>query len=184
MATVFIFHGVSGNPGENWFPWLKENLEAEGHRVIVPAFPHSEAPKLEEWLEHFREYENDVGVSTVFVGHSLGAAFALRLLERMKHPTVATFLVAPVSGVMGNEFDPLMTTFTEAPYDWSSIRKNCHTFTVIHSPTDPYITLSKVKTLAENLGIEVTEIENAGHFNAASGYTTFPQLLTAVLLGA
>ncbi len=30
MRNVFIFHGTEGYPEENWFPWLKEKLEAVG----------------------------------------------------------------------------------------------------------------------------------------------------------
>ena len=40
MSTnVFIFHGTEGYPEENWFPWLKEKLEAKGYKVFVPQFP-------------------------------------------------------------------------------------------------------------------------------------------------
>jgi len=34
----FIIHGTYGKPEENWFTWLKENLEERGHEVIVPSF--------------------------------------------------------------------------------------------------------------------------------------------------
>src|SRR3989338_5795089 len=110
MATIFIFHGIYGNPDENWFPWLKRELEQAGHEVIVPAFPNADKPQLEEWLKFFDQYNKKLDANTIFIGHSLGGAFALRLLERMIQPIYACFLIASVSGVMGNEFDPLMTT--------------------------------------------------------------------------
>lgn len=39
MANVIIIHGAYGNPEENWFPWLKKELEKLDCRVFVPKFP-------------------------------------------------------------------------------------------------------------------------------------------------
>ncbi|PIN68395.1 hydrolase, partial [Candidatus Woesearchaeota archaeon CG11_big_fil_rev_8_21_14_0_20_57_5] len=36
MKTVFIFHGTEGYPEENWFSWLKQELERIGYQVVVP----------------------------------------------------------------------------------------------------------------------------------------------------
>lgn len=180
MSTVFIFHGVGGHSGENWFPWIKEQLDEEGHHAIAPDFPHTDHPKLEEWLGHFKRYESDLNEETIFIGHSLGGSFALRLLERMEWPIKATFLVASVWGVMGNKFDPAMRSFTEAPYDWETIRNNCPHFEVLHADNDPYIRLSLAGELAKNLGTKVTRIKGGGHFNEAAGFTEFPFLLQRI----
>lgn len=180
MKTVFIFHGVGGHPGENWFPWLKERLEEEGHRVIVPAFPRPDHPELNAWLNHFQQCASFIDADSIFIGHSLGAAFALRCLERRQSPIRATFLVSAVWGVMGNRFDPVMTSFTHEPYDWETIRRNGGDITVIHADDDPYIRLPLAEDLAKNLSVGVTLIKGAGHCNAAAGYTTFPLLLEMV----
>ncbi|GAG44616.1 unnamed protein product, partial [marine sediment metagenome] len=34
--TTLIIHGTYGHPKENWFPWLKEELEILGEKVYVP----------------------------------------------------------------------------------------------------------------------------------------------------
>ncbi len=36
---VVIIHGTFGNPKENRFPRLKNQIEAKGHEVRVPHFP-------------------------------------------------------------------------------------------------------------------------------------------------
>ena len=36
MTKVFLIHGSHGSPEENWFPWLKQELEKAGLEVIVP----------------------------------------------------------------------------------------------------------------------------------------------------
>ena len=171
---------MDGHPGENWFPWLKGQLAEEGHDAIVPAFPHAGHPKLDEWLKRFRQHEPSVDANSIFVGHSLGAAFALRLLEKRTTPIRSAFLIAPVWGVMGNAYDPLMTTFTVSPYDWDTIKKNCGSFHVIQSDNDPYIRSTLAESLAKNLGVAITLIKGAGHFNTAAGYTTFPFLLERI----
>jgi hypothetical protein len=180
MATIFLFHGVYGHPGENWFPWLKREGEKAGHRVIVPQFPHADHPKLDEWLESFEQWKTLPDSEAILIGHSLGCAFALRLLEQAEKPVRATFLIAPVWGVMENKFDPLMTSFTSAPYDWRSIAEHAGSITVIHSDNDPYIALQKTEELAKNLSVGVTLIRNGGHFNEAAGYTTFERLLELI----
>lgn len=176
-STVFIFHGVGGHSQENWFPWLKKELETQDCRVIIPDFPHADHPTLDEWLDHFRQYERQLDERTIFVGHSLGSAFALRLLERMRQPIHACILTAPVWGVMGNDFDPIMKTFTKQPYDWPVIRRNARRFTVIHGDNDPYIRLSLAEELARNLGTTVEIIPSGGHLNTTAGFAEFPLLL-------
>ncbi|MBI2635923.1 serine hydrolase family protein [Candidatus Peregrinibacteria bacterium] len=181
MSTVFIFHGIYGTPQENWFPWMKGELEKSGHRVIVPAFPNFDRPILDEWMRHIEKYEKDVDSETTFVGHSLGAAFALRLIGRMHQHIYACYLASPVWEVMGNEFDPLMKGFTEAPYDWNVIRKYCDRFTVLHGGDDPYIRHEKSAALAVHLGIDLVEIPRGGHLNTAAGYRQFPLLRDLIL---
>ncbi|MDP3988435.1 MAG: hypothetical protein Q8P80_04820 [Candidatus Levybacteria bacterium] len=51
--TFVIFHGAYGNPEENWFPQLKEELEALGQKVVVPKFPTPQNQNLESWMKVF-----------------------------------------------------------------------------------------------------------------------------------
>lgn len=179
MSTFFIVHGVGGDKNENWFPWIRSELEQAGHTVIVPSFPHTNEPKQPEWLEYFKQYESELTDDAVLIGHSLGAAFALRLLET--HRAKAAYLVAAVWGVMENEYDHLMTSFVEGGFDWEKIKKNCSEFHVLHSDNDPYIALTKAHQLAEKLDVKVELIPQAGHFNTSSGYITFPELLESLV---
>jgi len=47
MPNVIFFHGAYGDGQENWFPWLKGELEEIGCTVIVPVFPTPENQSLE-----------------------------------------------------------------------------------------------------------------------------------------
>ena len=62
-TNIFILHGTEGHPGENWFPWLKQELEQKGYNVIVPQFPTPLVipAKISEWfdiLKDFQQYIN------------------------------------------------------------------------------------------------------------------------------
>jgi len=178
MTNIFIIHGVGGNPEENWFPWLKKELEALGHIVIIPQFPTPENQTLENWLGKLEEFKEFITPSTLFVGHSLGVSFILNVIER--YPIKAAFLVAGFTGKAGNKFDDSMKTFAQRDFDWGQIRKNCKNFVIFHSDNDPYVKLEKADELAGYLGVKVDLVKGAGHFNRASGYDTFDLLLEKI----
>lgn len=177
MATVFIFHGYGGSPQGNWFPWLAQELEAAGHTAHVPEFPNPDHPHLTEWLTAFETYQESIDETAVLVGHSLGGAFALRFLEHAVRPVQATFLVASVYGVMGNEIDPHITTFNAEPFDYVSIARNGGDIHVVHSDNDPYIPLPKAEEAALNLMTPMDLLPSAGHMMTPE----FPQLLDIIL---
>ena len=118
MTNVFIIHGICGCPEENWFPWLKKELESLGHNVFVPGFPNPKHPKLIGWLEFFDKYQDNLREDSVVVGHSLSVSFLLRILE--EHPAKAAFFVAGFTGVMKNEFaeDMPIAVATTSGHAW------------------------------------------------------------------
>jgi hypothetical protein len=175
---VVIIHGSYGSSRENWFPWLAAQIRGLGHEPIVPEFPTPQGQSLKNWLGVF---ENTVGRITpdmILIGHSLGAAFILRILERTRQPISGSFLVSGFLGELGlPEFDAVNADFVMAPVDWSRVRENCGKVHVYNGDNDPYVPLAKGEEIAVQLGVGVTVIKNGGHINATSGYTTFPQLL-------
>ncbi len=181
MASIFIFHGIQGHSEENWFPWLKAELEKKGHQVFVPDFPNPGSPILVEWMKNMEQYEHAVNEKAVFIGHSLGAAFALRLLQHMHQHIQAAFLVAPVWGVMGNQFDQLMPTFILPAYDWKALLSKAGAFYILQSDNDPYIAVDKTEMLARHLNARITMVPRAAHFNTSAGYTEFPLLRELIL---
>ncbi len=183
MKNAFIFHGTEGYPEENWFPWLKAELEEQGYSVAVPQFPSPPVvpSKLSEWLEVWENYKDKVNEETVLIGHSLGGVFNLRVLEKLEKPIAAAFFVGTPVGVkpvLNYERDEAFGGFD---FDWQKIKGNAKRFSVYHSDDDPYVDLENGKQLAKNLGVELTFIPNAGHFNTKAGYTKFPQLLEDIL---
>ena len=178
MANVFIICGIEGHARENWFPWLKKELEKCGCMVFIPRFPNVKKPKLREWSDYFKKFGRYYGEDSIAVGHSLGVPFLLAFLEANK--AKAAFFVAGYAEKTGNKFDPRMKTFNQRKFNWKKIRENCSHFFVYHSDNDPYLKLSLGKHLAKNLRTRLILVKGAGHFNSAAGYKKFPLLLEKI----
>jgi uncharacterized protein len=181
MTNLIIIHGAYGNPQDNWIPWLKKELEKIGCKVFVPKFPTPESQSLENWMEVFEEYKKYLDEDSVLIGHSVGAAFILSVLEKLDRSVKAAFLVAGWLGKLGNPaFDKINKTFVERNFNWGMIRKNCKNFIVYGSDNDTYVPLEKEKELAGKLGVELKIVKGAGHFNDKYGYVKFDLLLENV----
>jgi predicted alpha/beta hydrolase family esterase len=179
--NVFIFHGTMGSPESNWFPWLKKELENLGIEVFVPKFPTPEGQSLESWLKAFGPYQKYVNQDSVFVGHSMGPALIWRLLEQRTSPIKAAILVAPFDDLLDlPDFDKLVGSFVNKPFDWEKIKKNCPKFTVFASDNDPYILFKQTERIVKNLGTELKLIKGGKHLNAEAGYWEFPAVLAAI----
>lgn len=183
MKNAFIIHGAWGTPQENWFPWLKTELEKIGYTVTVPQFPTPEGQSLESWLKIWSEYNDQCNDETIIIGHSIGVAFILNILQRLDHPIKAAYLVAGfIRSLNNDEVDAINATFYEKPFDWEKIKSNCKEFVCFNSDNDPYVPVDQGEELAHNLGVTVTLVPNAGHFNTKAGYTKFPLLLQRIKL--
>ncbi len=181
MSNIFIIHGAYGNPKENWFPWLKSELEELGCRVFVPKFPTPKNQSLENWLKVFEKYKQGLNENSIVVGHSLGPAFLLNIIEALDKPIKAAFFVSGFLDLLGNsDFDNINKSFIETSFDWQKIKQNCPKFFVFHSDNDPYVPVEQAEKLAKNLGVDVILVKNAGHFNEKAEYTKFDLILDKI----
>lgn len=180
MTKVFIIHGTGSTPDSNWFPWLKSELESLGCKVIVPIFPSPMGQNLQNWLKVLAPGDDRLE-DCILIGHSLGPAFILNLLELTPHMVKAAFFVAGFVGLLNNEhFDSLNQTFVDKPFDWVRIKEHCKNFTVIQSKDDPYVPFERGEFLTQQLDGELVALENAGHINESAGFREFQQLLEKV----
>ncbi len=181
QRTVAIVHGTKGNPQGNWFPWLKAELEKKSLRVCVPQMPTPEGQDLEAWLHVFEAEVGELDESSILIGHSVGAVFALRYLEQRERAIRAAFLVAGFTGALGlPEYDALNKSFVAAPFDWGAIRSNAADIFVLSGDRDPYVPQTHGEEISRELGIKLCTIEGGGHLNAEFGFSAFPQLLDLV----
>ena len=183
MGNVFIFHGTEGYPEENWFPWMKQELEQKGFKVFVPAFPSPPVlpAKISEWFSVLKNFEQHINESTILIGHSSGGVFTLRVLEKLTHPVKAAFFVGTPIGIKPIANFNRDNSFSGFDFNWEDIRKKAKNFFVFQSDDDPYVGLDNGKELARNLGVELSFVPNAGHFNKTAGFVKFEKLRDMVL---
>ena len=182
MTNIFIFHGTGGYPQENWFPWLKLELEKLGCKVIIPQFPTARNQTIENWLKIFKKYERFYNEDTILIGHSLGGAFLLRVLEEHNIKIKVAFIVAAPVGVLpikNYEADKLFLG-RDFIFDWGKIKNHCREFFIFHSDNDPYVSIGNGEKLSKELNTKLILIPNAGHFNKSAGYLKFEELFEKI----
>lgn len=180
MANIFLIHGSFGHPDENWFPWLKGELEKSGCQVFAPQFPTPPEQSPEKWQKIFEYHEQYLNKEAIFIGHSLGPAFILHILEKIDRPVKAAFFVSGFLGKIGNPvYDEANKAFMKK-FDWKMIKQNCGKLYMFHSDDDPYVPLRKARELAKNLGVEIILIKGGGHLNEKAGYLKFDLLLEEI----
>ena len=179
MKNVFIFHGTEGHPQENWFPWLKQELEKLGYQVHVPDFPSPPKipAKISEWFDVLKNYEKYINKDTILIGHSLGGIFNLRLLEKLENPVKAAIFIGTPIGVRPILNYDRDNNFSGFDFDWNNIRKKTKIFLIFQSDDDPYVSLGNGEELSKHLNVTLNFVPNAGHFNEKAGYKKFDLLL-------
>lgn len=180
MKRVFIIHGYGADPGCNWFPWLKDELNKRGISAQAPDMPNANAPQCQEWVSLLKELIGQPDQNTILVGHSLGTAAILRYLETFKEGEVVgdVFLVA---GADANPGFPELDSFVAVPPDYKKIKKGAKSFTVIHSDDDPVVPFKMGQRLAKGLDAEFIQLSGLGHLNAGNGLFQMPIILEKIL---
>jgi len=174
VRKALILEGWFNNPDDNWYPWLKKELEKKGYKVYIPELPtmDTKLPDMQKQIK-FVEKNFRIDESTVIIGHSLGAILALRLAERYKYQKM--FLVA------GWDFDdltePRHRLFWKNKINHSKIKKNVKEIYCVSSDNDPYTTAVVTEQMSKRLKGKFILIKDSGHFTKKDGVVKIPQLL-------
>jgi uncharacterized protein len=188
MKKAYLIHGWEGNSENNWFPWLKKNLEANGFEVFVPNMPETEKPVKAGWLKTMQELVSNPDENTYLVGHSMGCQAIQRYLESLDNGKVIGGAVL----VAGWVNDPMWEGRTEeearvvhdwfdVPKDYEKIKSHCKKFISIFSTDDPFILNPNWAEAEKILGSKVLILENRSHFDDDAGIKELPEALDAIL---
>lgn len=181
MKNVLILHGKNGSPDENWFPWLKSELESEGYKVWLPQLPNSVRPNVDTYNEYLLK-GFDFNSESILVGHSAGAVEILSLLENLPENILVKKSILVAGFVDNLNWDELDGLFIH-PFNWNRIKSKCKSFIFIHSDNDPYVPLEHGKILKEKLGGKLIIKKGQKHFSVNSfggEYKKFPSLLDLI----
>ena len=177
MYDYVIIHGSYGNPFENWFPWLFQQLTDEGKSVLAPQFPCGEnIQNYDNWEKVLDSYADLIDENTTFIGHSLSPAFIVDYLIKHNKKVKDLIFAAPFYGLINiPDFDAVNSPFFILE-DLSKISSLSERRISFISKNDPYVPNELSIDFVNKISSETIFVEEAGHFNTAAGYSKFEQL--------
>jgi len=187
-----IVHGTFGHPGENWFPWLAEEIakldksgKTKREDILIPHFPSSSSADYDSWKSVILGYIDSgiINKNTIFICHSLGPLFISKvLIEKQIKIKGMISVEAAANHLMGNEsFDKINSTFFVPSWNYlDNVKKYLDFNYCFYTDNDPHIPFNILKEYIDHAATKSFFIPNSGHFNEASGYKTFPQLLELI----
>lgn len=171
---IILIHGNGGGTGnDNWFPYVKEKLEARGFTVFAPTMPDNVLARESQWLPFLKD---NLGAdeNTILVGHSSGAVAAMRFAENNK--LYGSILVGACYTDLGDE-DEKASGYYNREWQWDKIKANQKWVVQFSSTDDPYIPIAEARYINEKLASEYYEATNEGHYSNDKGKTDFPEIV-------
>jgi predicted alpha/beta hydrolase family esterase len=180
MTRIIIVHRWSGGPEDDWRPWLKEELQALGHEVIVPAMPDTETPVIEKWVRHLTKIVGKPDTDTYFVGHSIGCQAILRYLETLNEPVGGAIFVAgwfDLENLEDGDTRKIAEPWIKTAIDLKKVRGVLPKSTLFISNNDPYGAYDFNIEKFKELGSEIIIQNKAGHMTTDDGFIQHPGIL-------
>lgn len=175
MNRVILLHGNGDGRGtDNWFPYIKSNLEKMGVECVAPDLPDPVAARMSYWFPYFTDVLK-MGENDIVVGHSSGALAIMKYAE--DHKIGASILVGTYYTDLGYE-DERESRYFDTPWQWSKIKANQKWTAIFASDDDPYIPIEEPRHIRDKLGSEYFEFTGEGHFGGSkSPKSEFTELL-------
>jgi uncharacterized protein len=173
---IILIPGMGCTPIEssNWYLWFYNEMQKRciGNPMVqCELYQYPDPYKCREsvWVPYVRSKIDDPS-QTILIGHSTGAACAMRLLEQYgkeQTPIYACILVATAHTDL-NDDDERDSEYFNRPWGWEHIQKGCKERIVIfHGKDDPLIPVEEARYIAEKLGpkyCEYRERDGQSHF--------------------
>lgn len=182
---MFIIHGWGSNPKDDFFPWLKRELEQKNFEVFVPEMPNTDNPKIEEWVPFLINAVGEPDENTYFIGHSIGCQTIIRYLEKIDKKIGGVVFVAGwfiLSNLETEEEKIIGNPWIETPIDFEKVGKTTNNFIAIFSDNDPVVPLEENKKIFETkFNAKIIVEHDKGHFNASEGVKELPVVMDSIL---
>lgn len=171
-VAILPGNGCVNVRASNWYGWLASSLLAAGIPVGLVDMPDPHGANEALWLKTCHD-ELACDAGTVVVGHSSGAACAMRLAENTK--LAGLVLVSAYHTDLGDEGEREAGYFSR-PWQWEAIRGNVHgAFGIVQygAADDCFLPLSEQQHVADSLHADFRRLDGRSHFMER----TFPELL-------
>lgn len=182
MKNALILHGTEGSSQENWFPWLKDELEKNGYKVWVPDLPGAEHPNIYKYNEFiFANKDFIFNDETIIIGHSSGAVAGMGVLQYLPVGIKIKKLIM-VAGFLGNLDWDALDDLKDIDWNWQKIKESAGKIVLVHSDNDPYVPIEHGNKLKDILSAELIILVGQKHFSMSGdpNYNKFPELLEII----
>lgn len=178
MNRVVILHGNGNSHGtDDWYPYIKSNLEAIGVECLTPDLPDNVLARKKYWFPYFTDALK-LGPDDIVIGASSGALAILKYAEN--HKIGASILVGTYYTDLGYE-DERTSGYFDTPWNWKNIKANQQWTAIFASTDDPYIPITEPRFIRDQLDSEYFEFTDRGHFVAREEPALeFPELLAFI----
>lgn len=178
QPKIILIHGMSATSENHWFPWLERELKRRKIKVVNKTFPNKLEAKATTLLS-FLENELKADKNSILIGHSSGAAVALRFAE--SHRIYGSILIGALYTDFGYK-EEKETGLFEKEWDWERIKKNQNWIIQFASLDDPFIPIEQPRHIHKMLETEYYEYKDQKHFGSEHySPKKFPDLLEKVL---
>ena len=179
MENYLIIHGSFGSSEGNWFPWLKEQLEKDNKKVLVPQMPVGiDKQNFDSWSEVLNKI--DINEFTTIIAHSIAPIFICKYLITNKIKVKKLIFVCGFNNYFGIDED--FDTVNGPMYidNYTDIKNYCDNIICYYSDNDPYVKYEVEKEFASSISNKEYVIKGGGHINSESGYTSFEAILKSL----
>lgn len=167
---VVIIPGMGCSPVAqcNWYSWFAAKMKERSIECVLRDFPDPNKCRESIWIPFILD---DIGIepeNTVIVGHSSGAACAMRLLEKQgaAAPLKGAILVATAYTDMGDA-DERNSEYFSRPWKWDDMKEGAENIICFHGTDDHLIPVSEARHIAEKLKGDnfcYHEMDGVSHF--------------------
>ena len=186
MRTIYIIHGWTGTPQNDWLPWLKKELEKRDWKVVVPEMPNTDAPVIGERVNHLQNVVKELNKDVFFIGHSIGCQAIMRYLLTKDEAKVGGLVCVAgfftLQNLESKEEERIAKPWLEIPIDFNRVKKAIKNIVAIFSDNDPWVPFDENTNLfKKRLDAKVIKLHNKGHFSQDDGITKEATILQAIL---
>lgn len=147
-----LLHGWKSSSKSCFIPWLKRELEAEGHEVVTLDMPNPFLPDVIEQADYVLS-KVKFDENTILLGHSLGSVVSYRILEKLKTPIHKLILVAGLIEPKFRDHDRLLAKYLMSwKFDFDKIKKNVGDIIILEDDKDVIIPDGESKVIQQALG--------------------------------
>src|SRR3989344_2580548 len=183
MKRVIIVHGWSGNPQDNWLPWLRKELEKLGYKVLVPSMPDADTPEIKKWVKHLSSIVGTPDKNTYFIGHSMGCQTILRYLETINEPVGGALFVAgwfKLENMEDEEEEKIAKPWIETPINLEKVKLVLPKSILIIADNDPFGAVEENRKRFSEVVTEEIVLHNAGHIEKSRKPVILSQFLSLI----